>query len=381
VGHNEPVAGTNSGKGGSTFNLRRPAELRRDAVVNLWDFLVKGGIADTTRTPSDIIDTGRTREVHRYIKAPGVRSKGLPLLFIPPLGSQSSCFDLRRGLSLAEDLVSRGRPTYLVDYGPLKGEDRKVGIEHFVNDVISDAIRTVSEDAGGRPVHILGWSLGGIMALTTAAVHAELPIQTVTMVGSPFDFSKNPTLAPVRAIGRVTGGRLIGTTVKLAGSIPAPIVSIGFKATSLPVYLKKPRTLWSRRNDREFLEQIQAVDSIMNNMLAYPGRATLQMYHRLALRNEIATGHFQGPTKYVDFANVRIPVLNAAGQTDVLAPIPAVQHVGKILPNSPDVRLPIVPGGHLGMLTGTKAPETTWVEINQFLADYDRAPRKKPAAT
>ncbi len=355
------------------------ADLNRDGVVNLWDFLVKGGIADTTRTPSEIIDAGRTREVHRYTKATGVRSKGLPLLFIPPLGSQSSCFDLRRGLSLTEDFVSRGRPTYLVDYGPLKGEDRKVGIEHFVNDVIPDAIRKVSEDAGGRPVHILGWSLGGIMALTTAAVHTELPLQTVTMVGSPFDFSKNPTLAPVRAIGRLTGGRLLGTTVKLAGSIPAPIVSIGFKATSLPVYLKKPRTLWSRRNDREFLEQIQAVDSIMNNMLAYPGRATLQMYHRLALRNEIAAGHFQGPNVYVDFANVRIPVLNAAGQTDVLAPIQAVQHVAKILPNSPDVRLPIVPGGHLGMLTGTKAPETTWVEINQFLADYDRKQRTVPA--
>lgn len=370
------VAGASS-KPGSNF--RSPLDLNRDGVVNLWDFLVKGGIADTTRTPSEIIDTGRTRELHRFVKAKGVRSKGLPLLFIPPLGSQSACFDLRRGLSLAEDFVNRGRPTYLVDYGPLKGEDRKVGIEHFVNDVLPIAIQKVSEDAGGRPVHILGWSLGGIMSLTTAAVHTELPIQTVTMVGSPFDFSKNPTLAPVRAIGRVTGGRLIGTGVKLAGSIPAPIVSIGFKATSLPVYLKKPRTLWSKRNDREFLEQIQAVDMIMNNMLAYPGRATLQMYHRIALRNEIAAGHFQGVTRYVDFADVRVPVLNAAGKTDVLAPIPAVQHVAKILPNSPDVRLPVVPGGHLGMLTGTKAPETTWVEINKFLADYDR--RKRPAPT
>jgi hypothetical protein len=31
------------------------------------------------------------------------------------------------------------------------------------------------------------------------------------------------------------------------------------------------------------------------------------------------------------------------------------------------------------MLTGTKAPETTWVEINNFLADYDR--RKKAPVT
>jgi len=362
-------------KSASTFNPKRPWELRRDGVVNLWDFLVKRGLADTTRTPSDVIDVGRTREVHRYIRTPGVRAKGLPLLFVPPLGSQAACFDLRRGLSLAEDFVSRGRPTYLVDYGPLMGEDRKVGIEHFVNDVLPDAIRKVSEDAGGRPVHLLGWSLGGILSLLTAARHPDLPIQTVTMVGSPFDFSKHPTLTPVRAIGKYTGGRIIGTGFKVMGSIPAPLVSLGFKATSLPVYLKKPRTLWTRRNDREFLTQVQAVDQIMNNMLAYPGRATLQAYHRLALGNEIATGQVQGPTKLVKLADVRVPVMNVAGTTDVLAPIASVQHVGTLLPNSPDVRLPVAPGGHLGILTGTKAPETTWVEIKKFLADYDRQKR------
>jgi polyhydroxyalkanoate synthase len=372
VGHNERVA-SDIESGSST--VPTPGG-RRDGVVNLWDFLVKGGIADTTRTPSEVIDTGRTRELHRYIKAKGVRAKGLPLLFVPPLGSQASCFDLRRGLSLAEDFVNRGRPTYLVDYGPLKGDDRKVGIEHFVNDVLPPAIRKVSEDAGGRPVHLLGWSLGGILALTTTATHGDLPIQTVTMVGSPFDSAKNPMLNTVRGIGALTGGRIIGTGMKAMGSIPAPLVSLGFKATSLPTYLKKPRTLWSRRNDREFLGQIQAVDQIMNNMLAYPGRATLQAYHRMTLRNELATGRIQGPNKLVDFADITIPVMNVTGKTDVLAPQASVQHVAEIIPNSPDVRLPIAPGGHLGVLTGTKAPETTWVEINQFLADYDR---KRPA--
>ena len=93
------------------FDPKRPIALRRQAVVNLWDFLVRGGIADLTRTPSDVIDLGRTREVHRYQRVPGVRARGLPTLLVPPLGSQAACFDLRKGLSLAEDLVSRGRPT------------------------------------------------------------------------------------------------------------------------------------------------------------------------------------------------------------------------------------------------------------------------------
>jgi len=358
---------------------KRPLDVRRQAVVNLWDFLVKGGIADTSRTPSEVIDSGRTRELHRYDKAKGVRSKGLPVLLVPPLGSQAACFDLRRGLSLAEDLVGKGRPTYLVDYGPLKGADAKVGIEHFVNDVLPPAIRKVSEDAGGRDVHLVGWCMGGLLALSTTAIYQDLPVRSVAMVASPFDTSKIPTLRPVRAIAKVTDGRIISTALKAAGSVPAPLVSLGFKATALPTYLKKPRTLWSRREDREFLGQIQAVDSIMNNMLAYPGRATLQVYQRMALRNELASGKVQGPNHLIDLAEIRVPVMNVAGKTDVLVPAAAAHHVGDLLPNSPDVRLPLAPGGHLGVLTGTKAPDTTWVDIHAFLGDHDRKRVSRPS--
>lgn len=354
------------------FHPKRAMEVRRPAVVNLWDFLVGGGIADTTRTPSEVIDSGRTREVHRFAKAKGVRAKGLPVLLVPPLGAQAACFDLRQGLSLAADFVARGRPTYLVDYGPLKGPDARVGIEHFINDVLPPAIRKVSEDAGGRDVHLVGWCMGGLLSLGTVAVYPELPVRTVAMVASPFDTSKIPVLAPFRAVARVTGGRFLGTAMKALGSIPAPLVSLGFKATALPAYVKKPHTLWSRRHDRDFLGQIQAVDSLMNNMLAYPGRATLQVYQRLALRNELATGKLQGPTRLVDLATVGVPVLNVAGLADVLVPVAAAHHVGTLLTGSPDVRLPVAPGGHLGVLTGTKAPDTTWAAINALLSDYDR---------
>lgn len=352
-----------------------PKAPSRQSVVNLWDFLVKGGIADLTRTPSEIIDTGRTRELHRYDKAKGVRSKGVPVLLVPPLGSQAKCFDLRQGLSLAQDFVDRGRPTYLVDYGPLKGEDRKVGIEHFINDVLPPAIRKVSEDAGGRDVHLVGWCMGGLLSLGTVAVHQDLPVRSVAMVASPFDLSRQPLLRPVQAVAKVTRGRLVGSALKAAGSVPAPVVSIGFKATALPTYLKKPRTLWNRREDREFLGQVQAVDHIMNNMLAYPGRATLQVYQRLALRNELATGKVQGPNALVDLATVTVPVMNVAGRNDVLVPPAAAHHVGGLVTASPDVRLPLAPGGHLGVLTGTKAPETTWAHIHEFLEAHDRKRR------
>ncbi|MCB0930654.1 MAG: alpha/beta fold hydrolase [Mycobacterium sp.] len=349
----------------ATFK-NRTLEQRRQAVANLYDFVVRGGMADTTRTPSEVIDEGHKSTLHRYVPTTG-SAKGDPVLFVPPLGSRSACFDLRRGCSLAEHFVSAGRPTYLVDYGEMRLSDRELGIEFWVSEVAPNAIKKVSQDAGGAPVHLVGWCLGGVISILTAAAYPDLPIKSVAMVASPFDVSKNPMVAPVRAAGKHTGGRIFGTFLKVLGGLPAQIVGPAFKATSLTTYLKKPITLLKHRDDREFLAQVEAVDGLMNSMLAYPGRATLQVYQRMVQRNELATGKVQGPNRLVDLADVRVPVLNIAGSRDVLVPVAVAHHVGELLPNSPEVRLETAPGGHLGVLTGRSAPATTWAMIDEFL--------------
>ena len=47
--------------------MARTLEQRRQAVSNVFDFLVKGGIADTTRMPSEVIDEGHKSTLHRYL--------------------------------------------------------------------------------------------------------------------------------------------------------------------------------------------------------------------------------------------------------------------------------------------------------------------------
>ncbi len=349
----------------SIFDPRRTLEQRRQAVANLYDFLVKGGIADTSRMPSDVIDEGHKATLHRY--HPTIEVSGLPVLMVPPLGAQAACFDLRRGCSMTEHFVDAGRPTYLVDYGSMSLDDKDLGLEFFVNDVVAPAVRKVSEDNGGKPVNLVGWCMGGLIALMATAAHEDLPVNAVAMVASPFDLSKNPMLAPVRLIGKYTDGNLSGSVMKAMGGVPAKIVGPAFKLTSVATYAKKPLTLFKYRDDREFLGHIEAVDGLMNNMLAYPGRATLQAYQRLALKNELATGTIQGPNKVVHLADIKVPVMNIAGTGDVLVPVAVAHQVGEILPNSPDVRLETAPGGHLGVLAGGSARGTTWALIDDFL--------------
>jgi polyhydroxyalkanoate synthase len=65
--------------------------------------------------------------------------------------------------------------------------------------------------------------------------------------------------------------------------------------------------------------------------------------------------------------------MNIAGTKDLFFAPPASAHrLGELLPNSPHVRLETAPGGHLGVLTGKRARETTWRYLIEFLRDGDR---------
>jgi polyhydroxyalkanoate synthase subunit PhaC len=326
------------------------------AAENARDKLVGGGVADLRPIPSDVIHKGPQRTMRRYL--------------VPPLAAPVQCFDLRRGNSLAENLVSLGYPAYLVDYGWIRFSDRDLGLEHWIEDVIPAAVEAVREDSGSERVQLVGWCLGGIMSLLSVA-DGRVPAASVAMVASPFDFARVRLMAPVRRFAGLTGGALGTALYRALGGAPSPLVRFGFQLTSIDRYLTKP--LWMAQNldDREALAQTEAVDRFMANMIAYPGRTFGQLYHQFFRVNELSGGTLGLRDRVIELGRVEAPVLTVAGRGDVLAPRPAVHHVANLLHASRSVRLETAPGGHLGVLTGSAAEQTTWRYLDEFLLEWD----------
>ena len=343
-----------------------------EAAANLWDMTLGPGVADLTRAPSSIIDEGPQRAVHRFRPTTRAR-RHAPVLLVPPLAAPATCFDLRRGASLVQHLLALGYPTYLVDYGPISFSDRQLGLEHWVDEVIPSAVEAVSEDACELPVQMVGWCLGGIMSVLAVAGN-ELPVRSVSLVASPFDFGKVRTMAPIRRLAELTGGRLVTGLYSALGGAPAPLVSLGFQLTALDKRITKPLTLIRNIGDRDLLAHIEAVDDYMANMLAYPGRTFAQLYHRFFRINELAGGRVEMSHRTIDLGDVDVPTLVIAGENDVLAPAEAVVAVEGLLTGAPSVRVERAPGGHLGVLTGRGARTTSWRHLDEFLGAHDVEP-------
>jgi polyhydroxyalkanoate synthase subunit PhaC len=345
------------------------------AAGNVAHTLLYGGLADLRPMPRTLIDDGELREVYHYRPVAGVPQNGDPVLLVTPLAAPSLCFDLRRDCSLVEHLVTQGRPTYLLEYGQVSFRNRSLGMEHWVDEVLPEAVRVVSEHAGGRGVHLVGWSLGGIFTLLVAADRQDLPIASITVVGSPVDVTKVPLVAPVRPLLNLTQGRgVITRAYRALGGVPTPLVNWAFTAASAQKVLTKPLAVLTHLDDTDYLAQMEAVSRFMSNMTAYPGRTFGQLYHRFVKGNALATGQMEIGDRTIDLAAISVPTLVFAGNTDGIAPLPAVRAVVPLLTGSPQVRFEVVPGGHLGMLTGRAARSTTWTAIDEWVDAWSRGP-------
>ncbi|MCW2620888.1 MAG: alpha/beta hydrolase fold protein [Frankiales bacterium] len=356
------------------------------AASNVAHKVLYGGLADLRPMPRTLIDDGPLREVYHYRPQKKTRSTGDPVLLVTPLAAPALCFDLRRGCSLVEHFVQGGRPTYLVEYGEISFKNRRLGMEHWIEEVIPEAIKSVSEHAGDRPVHVIGWSLGGIFAALAAADRPDLPIASLTVVGSPVDVKQVPMVAPLRPILRLTDGGVVTQLYRLLGGAPKPLVRRAFQLSSGTKLFTKPLATLQHLDDAEWLAQIEAVDRFTANMIAYPGRTFGQLYHRMLKANQLLTGKVNLSGHEIDFANITAPVLVFGGNTDGIAPINAVRPIVDLLTHAHEVRFEIVPGGHLGMLTGRAARTTTWVTMDEWIEQYstpddrDTRPAGKTAA-
>ena len=89
-------------------------------------------------------------------------------------------------------------------------------------------------------MHLVGWSLGGIFALLAAADRRDLPIASVTVVGSPVDVSQVPLVAPLRPLLNFTDGRVLTPVYQLLGGAPKPLVKWAFQLSSFQKMITKP---------------------------------------------------------------------------------------------------------------------------------------------
>ncbi|NMO04159.1 alpha/beta hydrolase [Gordonia sp. TBRC 11910] len=336
-----------------------------EGARNLWALTFGDGVSPQRRTEHTVLVDDPHRTLRRYGDPAGP-----PVLLVPPIAAPATCYDLSDEFSLVEHFRETGRTPYVVDFGEIGYADRGMGFEDFILDIIPEAIERVLADAGAERVDLVAWSLGGTLSLLTAAVagkRGDSSIRSVTAIATPLDYDALFGYKQLRGLMRPTAGKAPLIPLRLLGGIPAPVVQIAYRSTSLRRELRKPLFILQNLRNTDTLRRMEVINRFQRTFPGYPGKLTEQMWEQFIYRNRLRTGEVTFGELGVDLADICVPVQLFGSHRDALCSWPAARHGFDVLTGAPRIEFETVESSHLGLLAGPDAVVHTWPVIDAFL--------------
>jgi polyhydroxyalkanoate synthase len=299
----------------------------------------------------------------------------IPLVLVPPLGATTETFDLMPQRSLVRYMAAAGFKTYMVDWGKPTKKHAALDMRSYSYEMMSTAIEAIREHSGSKDVSMMGWCMGGLLSLMYQAQTSDRHVRNIVTVASPIDMRAGGALAavgqvlegPAKLIRNFSDFRLNKIDPALM-QMPAWTTTLAFKLTA-PV--SSVTTYWDLLTgiaDREFVEKHSTTADYLDNFELYPAGVIRDMTVEGLVDNKFATGKIELRGEVVELKKMKAPLLAFAGEKDNIVPADMAKQILEIV-GSTEKTFKIAPGGHMGVILGSKAQSHVWKESAAWLAE------------
>lgn len=303
------------------------------------------------------------------------KSHRTPVVIIPPLAVNMLIYDLLPQRSLVRFLRAKGFEVYLIDWGKPTRAHSHFNFHTYLTELLPGCLERVRKHSGERELSLHGWSLGGMFTLFYSGLRKDQHIRNAMILGSPIDSHASGILGLLsKGLGGVsdfvrqhTGFQVHDLRPHWFHS-PGWLNTIGFRLTNPIGSVMGYWELIIRLGDREFVTSHATTAAFLDHMVAYPGGIVQDTVVRIWMDNDLSRGTVQIGDDEAQLAYVTANLLAIAGREDTMVTPGAAKrvmdHVG-----SADKTFRVIPGGHMGILAGSKAPKESWLEIAEWLAE------------
>ncbi|MFL6556790.1 MAG: alpha/beta fold hydrolase, partial [Bacillus sp. (in: firmicutes)] len=158
----------------------------------------------------------------------------IPLFFVYSLFNKPYILDIAPKASVLEGLTNMGYEVYLLDWGTPGYEDKKMGLDTYIQNYLRTAVKRAIRHSGAEEISLIGYCLGGTIASIYASI-AEEPIRNLIVATVPIDFG--PFAGPDKwAEGLRNGDMNIDHFIDVYGVVPPQLVEGMFRAIGAPIY-------------------------------------------------------------------------------------------------------------------------------------------------
>lgn len=298
-----------------------------------------------------------------------------PIVIVPPLAVNMLIYDLFPQRSLVRFLRAKGFEVYLVDWGIPTRKHTHYNMHTYVAELLPAYLNRVREHSGEQELSLHGWSMGGMFTLFYSALSKDQHIRNAIVLGSPIDSHASglvgllyQRLADVAEFVRKRTGFQLHDVRPEWFHTPGWANTIGFKLTNPIGSVMGYWELVVRLGDREFVTSHATTSAFLDRMVAYPGGIIQDAVVRICIDNQLSKGEVQIGNDVARLENVNANLLAIAGRDDTLATPGAAKRIMDHV-SSTDKTFRVIPGGHMGILAGSKAPRASWLEMAEWLAE------------
>jgi polyhydroxyalkanoate synthase len=294
--------------------------------------------------------------------APATPRFATPILMVPSLINRWYVLDLGPQRSLIEWLVAQGHEVFCIDWGTPGDEDRYLTWDDIAGRYIGRAVRIAARYGRSGQAHVLGYCLGGTLAVSYVAAFPEY-VASLLALAAPIDFEH----AGIMAQWTRTPTFDVRAILEAFGNVPWPLMQASFNMLRPTLRAAKTVALLDRAWDDEFLEGFLATEHWGHDNVSFPGACYARYIEELYRGNRLIRGGFTVAGRPSELHRITCPVLALAFADDHIVPLasaaPLVDRVA-----SRDKQLVVQSGGHVGAVVSRKAADRLWPVMHEFWA-------------
>ncbi|MEM9175635.1 MAG: alpha/beta fold hydrolase [Myxococcota bacterium] len=341
------------------------------ALWNGVEIARKGRLSERRETPYDVVHRGPHHRVRHYHPhdAPDAEH-GEPVVLVPPLMLSADLWDIAPDASSVTTLGQMGADPYVVDFG--SPEEEEGGLERTLSDhvvAVSAAVDEVHRKTG-RPVHLMGYSQGGMFAYQAAAYRQSESLASIVTFGSGVDLHGGlPSNVPTDLLIRALEGAGEIQNALMPDGVPSWATRLGFQLLDPVKTVRQRIQFLATLSDREAIEEREGVRRFMETegWTAFPGPALADLLRQLVAQNRLLQGGLVIDDRAVTLADITCPILAFTGATDAIAPPETVRAIHEAAPRAACFEVG-VDAGHFGLVVGSTSSRVVWPAVDEWLS-------------
>lgn len=313
------------------------------------------------RTPSRIAYHEGTCRLFEY-EVLGKPLDAPPIFMVYSFINRWYILDLMPGHSFIEALSLAGYKVYLMDWGIPGPENAQHGLDYYLENVALRAVRRVRRAAGGRPLTLFGYCLGGTLAAMMAALHPE-EYGRMVLLTTPLEFTEGGLLTLWTNKDSFDPKKITDTF----GCVPEKILHAPFPFLQTRSHFAKPRMLFENILNDTYLKNFKALDRWATDNVPFPGKTFIEIIHDCYQENLLAQSAMRIDGKLVDLRNITFPTLNIYATQDHVVSVACAERNRELLSSS-NVTDHKYEAGHVTLTVAHPIRETVWKDTIEWLS-------------